>query len=515
MKLSDNTKMNIIRGGALALVLLFFFAPLVRWTHHHWMTMQQQHPPHLRDSITRVAISGWEYAIGAGTITSRPLIFVLLIIPAVLFALSWVRKSYEVLATISLGGMVAQIIFVFWYRSLTGFQNNSLEFTGFTWLILALYAGIAAFALYCAKEKGKAPKQAVIGVLKTAVNSVSNFAQSVSASSVQSTNMSSTVCAGCGAELDQSGMFCGNCGQKAAPLAPPAAPTNPTAPTPQLQLTCTGCGTALEPGDKFCDGCGQKIAGGIPYAPSSAVTSAPPVSTPAASPPAPSAASSYAPPQPAQPIQQPHIPPSPLIPTQSRMPLIFLLDTSASASPFISQLASNLNRFKSEVNQDTQAGAILDVSIIQFNDSPYVLQPYLPVVDMKPVRLIAGGYSMYSAAIQEALRMAEDYTRANVNHYKPWIILITNGGPADDISAIADAVQSLQQADKLRFMALGTQGYDAASLKRLTDVVFRQDGNDYAPFFNWISKCMWAIAKTSPGEKPQLPALEGNVYRDR
>ena len=111
--------------------------------------------------------------------------------------------------------------------------------------------------------------------------------------------------------------------------------------------------------------------------------------------------------------------------------------------------------------------------------------------------------------------MADDYTRSNSGSYKPWVVLITCGGPVDDITAIAGEVQNLQRADKLRLMALGTQGANISALKMLTDVVFRQDGDDFMSFFDWIGKCMWAIAQTSPGEKPQLPPLEGNVYREK
>ena len=68
MNLPESTKINIIRGGSLALVILFF-APLVRWSSWHWNN-QWNNP-------VRFSISGWEYAIGAGTITSRPLILVI------------------------------------------------------------------------------------------------------------------------------------------------------------------------------------------------------------------------------------------------------------------------------------------------------------------------------------------------------------------------------------------------------------------------------------------------------
>ena len=524
MNLPDSTKMNIIRVGALALVLLFFFAPLVRTTEFVSRQLASWW------NIGEVSVTGWGFVTGeeivfrdswSGRIETIQvvdpafLMIVLLILPLVLLALSWMKKSHEILATLALGGIVAKIIFIFWFNPSDSFQDlfrnepiDLLDFTIFTWLVLALYIGISAFALYCVKEKGKEPKQAVIGVLKTAASSITNFAQSV--------NTPNAVCAGCGAGLDQGSMFCKSCGQKVTQPTPVATPTASTASAPPLKLTCTGCSASLEPGDKFCEGCGQKVAGGI--SPSTQQIVAPVSVAPSSATSTPIAASTYtSPPPPVRPMQQPQILPTPPIQpmaNQPQMPLMFLLDTSASASPFVGQLTSCLNRFKSEVSQDIQAAGILDVSIIQFNDSPYVLQPYSRVADMKPVRLIAGGNPMYSLAIQEALRMAEDYTRTN-NSYKPWIIFITNGGPADDISAVANKVQSLQQADKLRFMALGTQGYNASALKMLTDVVFRQDGDDFSSFFNWISKCMWAIAKTSPGEKPQLPTLEGNVYRDK
>jgi len=197
------------------------------------------------------------------------------------------------------------------------------------------------------------------------------------------------------------------------------------------------------------------------------------------------------------------------------MPLIFLLDTSAASAPYIGQLNTCLNRFKAEVSQNSQAGDILDVAVIQFDDGVNVLSQLAPVANMRPARLITSGNAQYTAPIQEGLRMLADYSISQPNLYKPWIIMITGSRPTDDISVVAKELQNLQSADKLRFMALGVQNYNAAALKQLTDVVFKIDDTDFAPFFDWISKSMWAIAQTNPGEKPQLPPLQGNIYRDK
>ena len=316
---------------------------------------------------------------------------------------------------------------------------------------------------------------------------------------------SPALCMHCGQPAEDGDVFCYYCGKKLAGAGgtPPVVVNTTPAHSPAYSLCCSKCGTPLETGEVFCGDCGQKVGGGAAppttntttgYAPTPAAMGAP-IYTP--------------PPQPAA-----YTPPSPPA-RKPRMPLIFLLDTSGATAPYINQLNTSLNRFKSEVCRDGQTQDILDVAVVQFNDSVNVLQDFLPVENMKPTRLIAGGSAYYSAPVRESVQMLRDYLRNQPDYYKPWVILVSGSNPADDITAAAGEVQSMQGAGKLRFMSLGVQGYNAAALKQLTDVVFRMDGTDFTSFFDWIKGCMWAIARTSPSEKPQLPPLEGNVYRDK
>ena len=183
--------------------------------------------------------------------------------------------------------------------------------------------------------------------------------------------------------------------------------------------------------------------------------------------------------------------------------------------PHINQLNAALNGFKGDIARDRAAQDILDVAVVQFSEDFNILQDFIPIANLNPLRLIAGSSANYSVAIHEALKMADAKTRYGGSSHKPWIVLIASAAPADDISAVTSEVQGLQGADKLRFMALSADGGNSASLKQLTDVVFRINDTNFVPFFGWISQCMGAIARTKPGEKPQLPNLEGNVYRDR
>ena len=205
--------------------------------------------------------------------------------------------------------------------------------------------------------------------------------------------------------------------------------------------------------------------------------------------------------------------------SESHMALVFVLDISYSMDgPPIDQLNEGLNRFKEEVCRDRQTRDILDVAIIQFSEAYQVVQDFVPVEYMDTVQLVAFGGTRYSDPIREALRMVDErsrfYRRSGTEPYKPWIILVTDGEPLDDITAVITEVEDMQNSGKVRFLALGVGDYNSNTLKRLTDVVFRMDGTDFTSFFNWVGKSMRSVSQSSPGEKAPLPPLEGNVYRD-
>ena len=205
--------------------------------------------------------------------------------------------------------------------------------------------------------------------------------------------------------------------------------------------------------------------------------------------------------------------------SDSHMALVFILDVSYSMDgPPIEQLNEGLDRFKEEVCRDKQTRDILDVAIIQFNDKHEIAQDFVPIEYMTPAHLKAQGGTNFTKPIREALKMTDErsrfYRRSGTEPYKPWVILVTDGEPLDDITEVAQEVTEMQNAGKVRFIALGVGDYNSAALKKLTDVVFRMDGTDFTSFFDWVGKSMRSVSQSSPGEKPPLPPLEGNIYRD-
>ena len=298
-------------------------------------------------------------------------------------------------------------------------------------------------------------------------------------------NITCINCMHCGELSDENDLFCGNCGQSPFEING-APPTQPAQASTQYK-SCVHCGQLLEEAELICNYCGKN--------PSELDASKAQL--------------------------EHHSEPMKTIPTPStctkttRMPLVFLLDSSLAATPYISQLVESLNRFKENMCKASQTKNSLDIALIHFNDSYSVEQNFLSVANTNFNQFTTSGTSSYSKPIRESLQIAEEYASHQTKPYKPWVIMIAAGEPVDDISAVATDVQRLQASGSLRFMALGTLSYSPESLKQLTDVVFRQKGMDFTAFFDWLSECIKVIVQTPINQKPQLPSLQGNVYRDK
>jgi hypothetical protein len=133
---------NIIMGSAVVLCIFFFTLPLVQCSQDSSLTA-----------------SGWEIATGTGKLygeadeSGNPLVFSLLIIPAILLTLTLMNKPFVVLRNVSIAGLAAKIIFLIGtYMQLNSEDyKGALVLTAFNWLILAAYIGLCVFTHYCKK----------------------------------------------------------------------------------------------------------------------------------------------------------------------------------------------------------------------------------------------------------------------------------------------------------------------------------------------------------------------------
>lgn len=205
---------------------------------------------------------------------------------------------------------------------------------------------------------------------------------------------------------------------------------------------------------------------------------------------------------------------------EAHMALCFLLDTSGSmAGQGIEELNKGINLFKEQVCQDEQTRRILDVSIIAFNGNTTVVQEFVPVEHMQPVALQAGGQTFMAPALREAMRMVNDrvhlYRRSGTESYKPWVILISDGEPLDNIDDAVSEVYQMTEEGKLRVYSFGVGGCNMGILHKISgNNVFRLENYDFTSFFDWLNKSMRTVSQSAPGDKMQSPEMPRTMILD-
>jgi von willebrand factor, type A len=206
--------------------------------------------------------------------------------------------------------------------------------------------------------------------------------------------------------------------------------------------------------------------------------------------------------------------------SEPHMACMLLLDTSGSmGGEPIRELNEGLNKFKLDVCEDKTTRDVLDIAIVEFNSGFNVVQEFVPIEYMEPVNLEARNGTNMSPAIQKAIDMVNErsryYRRSGTEPYKPWIIMISDGAPQDDITEIVKVIQDMEENEKLKFFSLGVEGYDSQTLHRLSGPkVMKLKGYDFSSFFDWVNKSMRSVSVSSPGEKPKGVPLPENVDKD-
>jgi len=206
-------------------------------------------------------------------------------------------------------------------------------------------------------------------------------------------------------------------------------------------------------------------------------------------------------------------------PGEPHLACVLLLDTSGSMNgAALDSLNQSINNFIQQTSMDEMAMKRVDVAIISFDDKPELVMPFTPISQMEPVNLTAGGLTAMGAGINMAIDQVKErnrfYASLGVPCFKPWIFMITDGSPTDDITS---AMQKIQEEEskgthgKLKFFALGVGNYNKEVLKKLTKRVMELSDTDFSGIFDWMSESMCAISVSRVGENVQLGMLPENA----
>jgi uncharacterized protein YegL len=194
---------------------------------------------------------------------------------------------------------------------------------------------------------------------------------------------------------------------------------------------------------------------------------------------------------------------------EPRCPCLLLLDTSGSmnGSP-IQELNSGLNTFKDAIAADSLALKRVEVALVTFG--PVQVQNDFQTVDLfvSPT-LVASGDTPMGAAIEMGLNMLEQrkqaYKSNGISYYRPWVFLITDGGPTDNWRSAAERVHQGENLKAFSFFAVGVENANIEILKQIAvREPLKLKGLRFQDLFVWLSNSLGAVSRSSTDDQVQL-----------
>jgi uncharacterized protein YegL len=201
---------------------------------------------------------------------------------------------------------------------------------------------------------------------------------------------------------------------------------------------------------------------------------------------------------------------------EPRCPCLLLLDTSGSMSGVpIAELNAGLEFFKRDLQADELALQRVELAIITFGPVQ-VHAEFQTTSNFVPPPLQAGGDTPMGEAIMRGLDLLEArkavYKSAGISYFRPWVFLITDGGPTDMWHAAASRVHIGERDKSFAFFAVGVSSADMQTLAQICSPErppLSLSGLRFRDLFRWLSTSLGGVAKSQPGDIVTLPSPLG------
>lgn len=176
----------------------------------------------------------------------------------------------------------------------------------------------------------------------------------------------------------------------------------------------------------------------------------------------------------------------------------------------IQALNEGLKAFKEDLSKDSLAARRVEVAIVTFDSTVNVVQDFVTAEQFQPPTLEAGGETCMGAGIRKALDLIQarkaQYKANWIANYRPWVFLITDGGPTDDVTQAAQRIKDDEERKRVAFFAVGVEG---ANMAKLNEIVVRAPvmlrGLNFVEMFVWLSKSTQAVSRSQVDEQVALP----------
>lgn len=204
----------------------------------------------------------------------------------------------------------------------------------------------------------------------------------------------------------------------------------------------------------------------------------------------------------------------------TRVPICLVLDTSGSMhGEAIRELNEGARCFFEAILSDEVARYSAEIAMVTFGERVEVALDFMSIERQTVPRLVADGYTPMGEAVNMALDLLEmrkeEYKDNGIAYFQPWMVLMTDGDPTDNIDEAVRRTTNLVNDKKLTLFPIGIgPNANMGILAKFSPqwAPLRLKGLKFKEFFQWLSMSVERTSHSTTGEHIALPPRGGWEY---